>query len=390
MNTLTPHRKRLAGFSLVEMAIVILIAGIMMGAGLPLLAVKQEAAKWDVTKKNQEAIKQALINYLGKNRRLPCPGDSTGAELGRNAAPPPCPSYTGIVPYKELGLDRAAALDGWENFTTYVVSPNITLPVPLVPAPLLTTAWLYTYNSATASNSSPYIYTQTTNPANPGPIAAVDLAFWPSTSTGGIKVTSDGTNTIADPVNATGAAVVLISYGKNGYGANNVKGKNAPPPAANTYEVQNAASSVVTAGVIKRDSTETFDDIVMMLSASDLTGPLIANGTLPSNAQAALSQANDIVMGSIVASRAPYCPPTLTCPVPDPYTGYFYLVPTSMTSTPPNVAAWGVTYTSGAATTINATLPAAGNAYTLTAGDGATKAVSVGELRGILTRGAGF
>lgn len=384
MNILTPYSKRLAGFSLVEMAIVILIAGIMMGAGLSLLAVKQEAAKWDVTKKNQEAIKQALINYLGQKKRLPCPATTIdGIEQSRNAAPPPCTSYLGMVPYKELGLDRAAALDGWENFITYVVSPYLNAAALPAPPPIYTTAWLYTYSTTT---DDLYNTTHTTAMSPP------NLAFWPSTSTGGIKVT-DGTIPIANPVNATGAAVVLISYGKNGYGAFNLKGQNSPPPATNSYEIQNAASAVVTTGVIKRDATDSspggpFDDIVMILSAQDLTGPLIANGTLQSSAQAALTQANDIVMGNIVASRAPYCPPTLTCPVPDPYTGYFYLIPISMTPTPPNVAAWGVDYNQVASSVYINT--ASGVAYTLTAGDGNQKTVTVQELQGILTRGAGF
>ena len=122
METLIPQRKRLAGFSLVEMAIVILIAGIMMGAGLSLLSVKQEAAKWDATQKHQEAIKQALINYLGKNKRLPCPVDpaapTTGIEGRSPTAPtlPICISYFGVVPYATLELERSVALDGWENY----------------------------------------------------------------------------------------------------------------------------------------------------------------------------------------------------------------------------------------------------------------------------------
>lgn len=388
METLIPQRKRLAGFSLVEMAIVILIAGIMMSAGLSLLSVKQAAAQFETTKKNQESIKQALINYLGKNLRLPCPGNSNGAEIRiATASLPPCSSYSGVVPYQTLGLDRAAALDGWENFITYVVSPSpiaATLPATIPPAPIWTTAWLYSYSTTPAT--PPCSATTCSNTPTTGTIP-VKPAFWPSTSTGGIKVTTDGTITIADPGNATGAAVVLISYGKNGYGALNVKGTNAQPPAANIYEVPNAASSVATAGVIKRDSTETFDDIVMILSANDLTGPLIANGTLQSGAQAALSQANDIVMGNIVASRLP-CPGTAVLPVCTTSI-YYYTIPAAGSIT--FSSSWGVSQTLPAMTiTIDGQYSSAPNAYTLTAGDGTTKTVLIGELRGILTRGAGF
>ena len=395
MQTLMPNRKHLAGFSLVELAIVILIAGILLSAGLSLLSVKLEAAKLDVTQKHQEAVKQALINYLGKYRRLPCP--TTVANGGAPAPPPPCtspsgkPSYSGIVPYYELGLDRAAVLDGWENFITYVVSPNPIAALVPTANPPWTTAWLYSYSAT--SNISPNTTTG-------------NLAFWPSTSTGGITVT-DGTNPIADPTKATGAAVALISYGKNGYGAFNVKGgKNAPPPAANIDEQQNTSpvsgATPPTETVVKRDTTDStagggpFDDIVMMLSANDLTGPLIANGTLQSSAQAALSQANDIVMGNIVASRSPV---PIGCSVTTPCT-YTYNIPNTYTTFPPSVTAWGVSYALSVSpppppsTTITVTAtnttPSSVVGYTLTAADRTSKTVSVDELRGILTRGAGF
>jgi len=298
------------------MAIVILIAGIMMGAGLSLLAVKQAAAQADATQKHQETIKQALINYLGKNKRLPCP--ATFANGGAPATPPPCASYTGIVPYFELGLDRAAVLDGWENYITYVVSPPGV--APLSQPPTLTTAWLYAYSS---SNNTP-----------PNTIIG-SSAFWPNTSTGGIQIaqTIAPLQLIADPTQATGAAVALISYGKNGFGATNIKGNtnaNALLPAINTDEVQNfnPFTAPTQPIVVKRDITDStaavggpFDDIVMILSAQDLTGPLIANGTLQSSAQAALSQANDAVLGNIIASRQyiqKSCLSPLPLPAPQP------------------------------------------------------------------------
>ena len=418
MKTLTSYRKRLAGFSLVELAIVLLISGILMSAGLSLLTVKRSAAQLDTTQKHQEAIKQALISYLGKNRRLPCPSTTTGGTDDRGgASPAPCKQYSGIVPYAELGLDRAAALDGWENFITYVVSQNLNatpLTQPLAPAPVLTSAWLYSYNSATASNASPYTMTTRTNPSNPWSSTVpnppspwsiqTDSAFWPSTSTGGITVvptTNQSPTPIADPTKATGAAVVLISYGKNGYGAYNVKGGQNTSATAGADEAQNInpTSSVVPTAV-KRDATDStagggaFDDVVMILSANDLTGPLIANGTLQSSAQAALSQANDIVMGAIVASKysCPNNPPSFMQPVcgNNSVSNFYYTIPQTYIF-PATVAAWGVIYTPSASY-IDLTLvkpSIATNAYTLTAGDGTPRSVSIAELRGILNR-SGF
>jgi type II secretory pathway pseudopilin PulG len=372
----TTQIKYLTGFSLVEMAIVLLITGILMSAGLSLLTLKMEAAYQDVTRKNQEVIKQALINYLGKNRRLPCPAyDATGKEdRNTSATTPPCNRYSGIVPYSELGLDRSIALDGWENFISYVVTPiSISTALPAA-TPAYTVAWLYSYG-ATQTNSI---------------TSTASSAFWPSTSTGGIKVTDGATTTIADPALATGAVVALISYGKNGYGALNVKNTQNDFSAAGTDEKQNADATKLVSGtppavlVIKRDATDStagggaFDDIVAILSAYDLTGPLIANGMLQTNAQLALNQANDIILGNIVATKS-------AC-------GACYTIPATFSfTTPSSLVEWGMSYTSGGSATIDATNPANNlTAYTLTAGNGTSKTVSIGELRGLLSRATGF
>ena len=252
--------------------------------------------------------------------------------------------------------------------------------------PPYTTAWLYVYSPT--SNTPPY----TNNVAN---------AFWPSTSTGGITVT-DGTNQIANPATATGAAVVLISYGKNGYGAYNLKGQNAPP-AAKTDELKNAGPlSVTQPTVVKRDTTDStagggpFDDIVMILSANDLTGPLIANGTLQANAQAALTQANNIVLGSIVMSKKSCSvspPPPSPSPICDASNYYYPLNVNPLF--PLSVTAWGMNYAGYPQPGypqqyVDGQSPTSGTAYILTAGDGTTKSVSIIELRGILGQAAGF
>jgi prepilin-type N-terminal cleavage/methylation domain-containing protein len=376
MKILIPQRTRLAGFSLVEMAIVLLITGILMSAGLSLLTLKMEAAYQDATRKNQEVIKQALINYLGKNRRLPCPAYDASGKEDRNisATTPPCNRYSGIVPYSELGLDRSIALDGWENFISYVVTPiSIAAALPSA-TPSYTVEWLYSFK---------YGSTQTNSIT---PISST--AFWPSTSTGGIKVTDGGATTIADPALATGAVVALISYGKNGYGAINIKNTQNDFSAAGTDEKQNADATKLVSGtpptvlVIKRDATDAtagggaFDDIVMILNAYDLTGPLVTNGTLLLNAQTALSQANDIVMGSIAASKS--CSPCS------------YIIPASSSITfPSTITAWGITYAPSILTMDISTIGAT-PAYVLTAGDGTTKIVSKTELNGNLGKIAGF
>lgn len=248
----------------------------------------------------------------------------------------------------------------------------ITVSLPAATPPY-TTAWLYAYS--TTSNTTPYTTTGTS-------------AFWPSTSTGGITVTND-TNTIADPTKDTGAVVALISYGKNGYGAANTKGGVNDSSAAGTDEIQNInpIAGILPNTVVKRDTTDStsgggaFDDVVMILSANDLTGLLIANGKLQTNAQAALSQANAIILGYIMASR--FHNPSGPCS-----DDYYYNTPSGSPSFPSTVSAWGIKYQQVTSVIGNCTSPA--NAYTLTAGDGTQKIVTTQELIGILSLAAGF
>ncbi len=201
-------------------------------------------------------------------------------------------------------------------------------------------------------------------------------------------VKGDGGTVIATPAMANGAVVVLISYGKTGYGATNIKGVQNLPLPVGADELQNLSPASGVPTVVKRDTTDStagggsFDDVVMMLSADDLVSPLTAKGTLQANAQAALSQANDIVMGSIVASRTNISP---ICS-----TNYYYKLPPL--SPPPSfpypVSSWGVIYNPSIPAVGSCT--ASGTAYTLTAGDGTQRIVTVSELIGILARTAGF
>lgn len=364
---------QISGFSLVEMAVVIFIVGILLSAGLKLLSAKVNSAQIEVTRTHQESIKQALISYLGRNKRLPCP---TNVANGTLPAPlPPC-NITGIIPYAELGLDLSTALDGWENYFTYAISPSlITSPLP-PKTPPYTTSWHYRYNPN--SNIPPNTSNST-------------LAFWPTNSIGGISV-SDGANVISNPSLATGAVVALLSYGKNGYGAFNVKLGTNDFTEAGVDELQNinpvnAPGNIL---IIKRDTTDSnaaggvFDDVVLTLNASELISPLVLSGSVSENTSLSLSKANDFIVGTVIASKDCLAPCNATAPE------YYYSIPDpnsiALTQFDP-----GVTY-QRSITDISSINPATSSniAYALIAGDGTKNEITVGQLRGLLARGSGF
>lgn len=385
-----PRARRAVGFTLIEIAVVVLIAGILLTAGLSLVKSRLEAAQIEVTQKKQDAIKQALISYLGKYKRLPCPDVDRNGREDRDPNPPyPCglagtPQDFGGVPYADLGLERSVALDGWENYIRYIVSPN----------------WRFTYGLPVTST--------TTNNPSPTTAFAADAPFVPKVSQGTIALYTNTTLVpVLDPcINSTGAVVALVSHGKNGFYATNVSGNTNTGPAGPSDETQNAVPTfALPAGplygcvapswnvfrIVKHDATDTFDDVVMTISESDFTTPLMASGSVLGSPDAALAKANDIVLGAIAGSRAA-CPGA-SAPACVAGNYYYALPPSGTIAFPPEVQLYGVTHTNPilyvSIDSANPT-PSTSIAYTLSTAAGIQRQMTVGELRSILLRVAGF
>lgn len=103
-------------FSLIEMAIVLIIMGLVSGMAFPALKGMLDCQKAAVTAQNQEKILYALANYAVQNQSLPCaanPENLSGEQEG--------PRRRGIVPYATLGLAESIAKDGYHRWLTYVV-----------------------------------------------------------------------------------------------------------------------------------------------------------------------------------------------------------------------------------------------------------------------------
>jgi type II secretory pathway pseudopilin PulG len=402
--SLLPRARLAVGFTLIEIAVVVFIGTMLLTAGLAMFKARLDAAQVEVTQKKQDAIKQALIAYLARNKRLPCPDNNNDGREDRNPAAPyacyvPVVGTTqnfGGVPYVDLGLERSAVLDGWENYIRYVMSPN----------------WRFTY-------VSPVTDPTTMSAAPPSPtVFSADAAFVPKLSTGLIAVyvsLSPPVPPVLDPCNGllapsnNGPVVALVSHGKNGFYARNVSGNTNTGPAGPSEETQNATPTSdpgVPAycpwnlfRVVKHDANDTFDDVILTISESEFTAPLSASGASQGSPDWALSKANDFVIGNIPGIRSA-CPIPPTPPVYalTPCTGFYYTLPTSITF-PSEVAAYGVTYARGTSSTapnplistIDSVYPIGTDiAYSLAAPGGTPRTVTVGELRGILTRGAGF
>ncbi len=71
-----------------------------------------------------------LQEYLAQNGRLPCPADVLAPPESRGERRFGCAQtrggYIGIVPYRTLGLPESVAKDGYGQWMTYVVDPEMT------------------------------------------------------------------------------------------------------------------------------------------------------------------------------------------------------------------------------------------------------------------------
>ena len=210
------------GFTLIEMAVVLLIIGLLLGGLLMPLSEQVNQERYRETEDVLKDVKEALMGFALDQRRLPCP-DTTGDGVEDS----PCPNVEGVVPWVTLGVGR---LDAWQRPLRYRVDANFFASIP---DPANTTSGLtVNVQSGTALTA-----------ANPD--APVAIIF------------SCGVDGLANDENdATGANVANCSN----------------PGGVNALYVQDVPND---------DPANSFDDILIWLSKNTLLNRLVAAGKWP-------------------------------------------------------------------------------------------------------------
>lgn len=124
---MTSLLRRHSGFTLVELAIVLVIVALLSGGLMMTLSAQQENIASTETKRRLDDIREALLGYVAANGRLPCPAvpSTTGVEspVGGGACTNP---RDGLLPGVTLGLtptdQNGYVLDGWGNPIRYAVT----------------------------------------------------------------------------------------------------------------------------------------------------------------------------------------------------------------------------------------------------------------------------
>jgi prepilin-type N-terminal cleavage/methylation domain-containing protein len=224
-----------SGFSLIEMAVVLVIVGLLVTGLLLPLSAQIDQRNYNETLRELQDIREALIGFALSNATndghpyLPCPdtnGDGLEDRLGGV-----CNNLLGALPWATLGLGR---LDKWGNQYIYRVSGN--------PA------------------SAPPLDISRFSDSNLG----FDLE-----KTGNIQILSAAPGQPGSSVIAANVPAVIISKGKAGVGA-----------GANELENSDGDTTFV-------DRTPTnaganaYDDIVVWLPSAILFNRMVIAGRLP-------------------------------------------------------------------------------------------------------------
>ncbi len=273
---------RSRGFTLIELAVVLAIAGLAFGGIAYTVAAQIDTRNFEDTRRRLDQARELLLAFAVVNGRLPCPAryagaasHSQGLESFCAAATPSCPGgettavqahgycsnpFDGFLPAASLGVATVDAsgfaTDAWGNRLRYAVTRRIAPGSCAVSPP---------------SSTTPIV---TSGPN----LKAYGIACQPNDllvcrSASGITPSDCGPTANAIMTTTTVVAV-LYSTGKNG-----ARGQAAGPDEganldADPIFVAHPPSPVGAAN-------GEFDDQVTWLSVGELYGKLIAAGVLP-------------------------------------------------------------------------------------------------------------
>lgn len=136
------------GFTLIEVAIVLLIVGFLLGAIITPMGAQRETLRIKQAREELKMIEEALYGFVIAKQRLPCPAQPGSGSANPDAAGPCAPvNARGFVPSTTLGLTGRfncdnLLLDPWGNPYRYSVTRSngraFTTDIPAVGVAALT------------------------------------------------------------------------------------------------------------------------------------------------------------------------------------------------------------------------------------------------------------
>ena len=257
------------GFSLVELAVALAIITLLLAGALIPLAAQIDVRNVGDTRRTMDQIKDAMIGFAQANGRLPCPANggiaSGAAGAGTEVPSVPaggntCTNNFGVVPWATLGVPET---DSWGRRFSYWVSPVFSDAISL---------------NTFGAGCAPVV-----NPSSSFALCSL----------GTLTVNTRNESTHAATAVGSVLPAVIISHGKNGFGAFTVSGGARLAVPAGTDEAINATNGSTV--FISRTQTPRasacndpagpafceFDDVVTMITSNLLIARMVAAGRLP-------------------------------------------------------------------------------------------------------------
>ncbi|HEY0061329.1 MAG TPA: prepilin-type N-terminal cleavage/methylation domain-containing protein [Telluria sp.] len=126
-------RHRSGGFTLIEVAIVVVIIGLAAAMLIGLTGGMLDANRRKAVRVQLDMVDTALANFVATHKRLPCPANgriasgavNAGVEAVTAGACNPISEIDGVLPWATLGLSETEATDPWNGRLTYRVDPAL-------------------------------------------------------------------------------------------------------------------------------------------------------------------------------------------------------------------------------------------------------------------------
>ncbi|WP_019880989.1 MULTISPECIES: type II secretion system protein [unclassified Methylophilus] len=230
-------RAAMSGFSLLEMALALVILSLMMGWLMTPLRVQHGLQKYQQTEQRLYVAQQALIGHAIIYHYLPCPDTDQPPDGWENvSANQSCAGDEGLLPWLQLGL---VATDAWGRFFRYRADSTFTHHAQ----------WFSVSAAENASN---------------------------------IQVSGDNGLVTSAP---SRPAAIVLSHGENGLGGiQSVSGGQAHAMAAPTHsdELENADGDLAFVDKAQQQAAgAVFDDRLVMLSPKVLIQQMVQAQRLP-------------------------------------------------------------------------------------------------------------
>lgn len=218
------------GFTLVELAVSLTIIALVLGVLVVPLSTQFDQQKIAETQKQLDYVREAVLGFAIASGRLPCPATPTtptgtagaGTENKPGAA---CGMVQGALPWTTLGVPET---DAWGRRFTYRVTAL--------------------------------------------------FADDPSGMQASFLITDAGDITVKDGalINIAVVPALIVSHGKNGFGAFRTDGTQVA--GATGQELENADNNVT---FVARTHAPDFDDLLTPVSANVLKSRMVAANRLP-------------------------------------------------------------------------------------------------------------